>query len=266
MNMGAPPDTAFADLAPDALRAAIRTGRLRGQTAGLARGYVQANFVAMPRDWADEFADFCAKNQQACPVLAQTQPGDVTVPDLAFDTDLRGDIPAYRVYRDGMFDAESTDIAALWRDDLVCFLIGCSFTFDHYLLSAGITVRHVEQGRNVSMYRTNRQTTPTARLHGPLVVSMRPVPADQVTAAAETSARYPEVHGGPVHIGNPEALGIHDLARPDYGDAVDAEPGDVPMFWACGVTPQAVAIASRVPFMMTHAPGCMFVTDRKLPG
>jgi uncharacterized protein YcsI (UPF0317 family) len=264
MPLEAKPETTFANLAPADLRAAIRAGRLRGQTAGLARDFVQANFVAMPRDWAEEFAEFCSLNQQACPLVAQTAPGDSTVPDLARDADLRYDIPAYRVYRDGRLDAELADIASLWRDDLVCFLIGCSFTFDHYLLQAGVTVRHVEQGRNVSMYRTNRATSPTSRLSGPLVVSMRPVPARQVTLATETSARYPEVHGGPVYVGDPSELGIDDLARPDYGDAVDIYPGDVPMFWACGVTPQAVAIASRVPFMITHAPGCMFVTDRQL--
>jgi uncharacterized protein YcsI (UPF0317 family) len=258
------PVTPLAALPPVALRERIRTGDYRGQTAGLASGYVQANLVVLPEEWAAEFADFAAANRQACPVLASTRPGDPAVPELAGGADLRTDLPAYRLYRDGRLASEVPDIRTLWRDDLVCFLIGCSFTFDHYLLSAGVTVRHVERGCNVSMYRTSIPTAPTARLSGPLVVSMRPIPAAQVDLATRTSARYPEVHGGPVHVGDPSAIGIADLATPDYGDAVAAEEGDVPMFWACGVTPQAVAIASRVPFMITHAPGCMFVTDRRL--
>jgi uncharacterized protein YcsI (UPF0317 family) len=251
-------------MSPGELRREIRAGRHEGQTAGLADQYVQANFVALPADWAAEFATFCSQNQRACPVLATSAPGDYSVPTIARDVDLRFDIPAYRVYRDGRLDARVTDIAPLWRDDMVCFLIGCSFTFDHYLVSAGVTVRHVLQNRNVSMYRTNISTVPTSRLSGPLVVSMRPIPAAQVDLATSTSARYPKVHGGPVHVGDPAAIGIADLACPDYGDAADFEPGDVPMFWACGVTPQAVAVASGVPFMITHAPGCMLITDMKL--
>jgi uncharacterized protein YcsI (UPF0317 family) len=257
-------DPALARMPPAELRRAIRAGDYGGQTAGLADQYVQANFVALPADWAAEFAAFCALNQRACPVLATSLPGNPHVPDIAGDADLRSDIPAYRVYRDGRLAEEVPDIVSLWQDDLVCFLIGCSFTFDHYLVGAGVTVRHVRENRNVSMYRTNIATAPTARLSGPLVVSMRPIPTEQVALATTTSARYPEVHGGPVHVGDPAAIGIVDLNHPDYGDAVAVQPGDVPMFWACGVTPQAVAIASRVPFMITHAPGCMFVTDRKL--
>jgi uncharacterized protein YcsI (UPF0317 family) len=258
------PATTLGGLPPSALRDRIRAGDFRGQTAGLASGYVQANLVILPEDWAAEFAEFAAANRQACPVLATTHPGDPSVPELADGADLRTDLPAYRLYRDGRLAAEMPDILGLWRDDLVCFLIGCSFTFDHYLLSAGVTVRHVERACNVSMYRTSIPTTPTARLSGPLVVSMRPIPAAQVDLATRTSARYPEVHGGPVHVGDPSAIGIANLATPDYGDAVAAEEGDVPMFWACGVTPQAVAIASCVPFMITHAPGSMFVTDHRL--
>ena len=259
-------EPAHADLTPTALRSLIRSGAYQSQTAGLARGFVQANLVALPAAWAEEFSAFCTLNRQACPILATTLPGSTVVPELADNANLSTDIPAYRVYRDGYLLEERSDISSLWQDDLVCFLIGCSFTFDHYLVAAGITVRHVLQGRNVSMYRTSIPTSPTARLSGPLVVSMRPIPASQVDLATSTSARYPDVHGGPVHVGDPQAIGIDDLAHPDYGDAVPPTPGDIPMFWACGVTPQAVAVASRVPFMITHAPGCMFVTDRKLAG
>lgn len=264
MHPTQPIDIPLTALSPGELRSRFRSGGYTGQTAGLASGYVQANLVIVPAEWATEFAAFAALNAQACPILATSRPGDPRVPELAGDADLRTDLPAYRLYRDGRLVEELPDITPLWRDDLVGFLIGCSFTFDHYLLAAGVTVRHVEQGRNVSMYRTTISTVPTARLSGPLVVSMRPVPAEQVELAARTSARYPEVHGGPVHVGDPAAIGIADLARPDYGEPVEIEPGDRPMFWACGVTPQAVALASRVPWMITHAPGCMLITDRRL--
>ena len=256
--------SALTDLSPAEVRARIRTGAYSGPTAGLARGYVQANFVALPLDWAGEFATFCERNRQACPVLATTQPGSTAVPELALDADLRTDIPSYLFYRAGKLDAEVPDIKALWRQDMVCFLLGCSFTFDHYLLAAGLPVRHIEQCLNVAMYRTSILTVATARLSGPLVVSMRPMPAQQVERARQISARFPDMHGAPVHTGDPTAIGIADLARPDYGDAVMAQEGDVPMFWACGVTPQAIAIASRVPFMITHAPGNMFLTDRQI--
>lgn len=244
------------------LRAAIRAREWTGPTAGQAPGFAQANLVVLPADAAQEFAAFCAANPRPCPVLEVTAPGDPVPHTLAPGADLRTDLPAYRVYRDGELVEERPDIRALWRADLVAFLIGCSFTFEQALLDAGVPVRHIELRRNVPMYRTTQPCVPAGRFAGPLVVSMRPIPDALVERAVAVTARYPRMHGAPVQVGDPAALGIRDLSAPDYGDPVPVAPGEVPVFWACGVTPQAVARASRVPFMITHAPGHMFLTDR----
>ena len=242
-------------------RAAIRAGRIDGHTSGLAGRHVQGNVVILPASWAGEFRTYCEANPQACPLLAVAEPGDPMLPTLGTGIDIRHDVPRYRVWRDGVLVDEPTDIGALWRDDLVSFVIGCSFSFEQALLDAGLPLRHVAQGRNVAMYRSNRATVPAGRFAGPMVVSMRPLsPADAERAAAIT-ARYPRVHGAPVHIGDPAALGIADLARPDYGDPVDVLPGELPVFWACGVTPQAALAAARPEFCITHAPGAMLITD-----
>ena len=236
--------------------AEVRT-RATGPTAGLAPGYTQANLIAVPRDWAYDMLLFAQRNPKPCPVLDVSDPGTPhTV--LAPAADLRTDVPRYRVWRDGELVDEPTDISNIWRDDFVSFLIGCSFTFESALLAAGVPLRH---GRNVPMYITDRQCRPAGRLHGPLVVSLRMIPAALVDTAVQVTALMPAVHGSPVHIGNPAALGVTDLDTPDFGDPPIAEPGDVPMFWACGVTPQAALMASRPPFAITHAPGHMFVTD-----
>ncbi|RME82753.1 MAG: putative hydro-lyase [Caldilineae bacterium] len=244
-------------------REAIREGRWTGPTAGLAPGYTQANLVILPEKLAFDFLRFCIRNPKPCPLLDVTSPGSPH-PDRSWaaDADLRTDLPRYRLYRDGQLVAELSNLLDLWREDLVAFLLGCSFTFERALQSAGLPVRHLACGCNVPMYRTNRLTRAAGPFHGPLVVSMRPIPAAQVAQAVQITARYPAVHGAPVHIGEPEALGIADLGRPDYGDPVPIEPGEVPVFWACGVTPQAVALAARIPYMITHAPGHMFITDR----
>lgn len=248
-----------AELSPAQARALFRAGTAT-PTAGWANGYTQANIIAVPADWAYDVLLFCQRNPKPCPVLDVTDPGAAATP-LAPDADLRTDLPRYRVWRDGELTAEPTDVTENWRDDLVAFLIGCSFTFESALAEAGVPLRHVEQGRNVPMYVTNRPCRSAGRIHGPMVVSLRPIPADLADTAARVSSRMPAVHGGPVHSGDPAELGIADLARPDFGDPVQAEPGDVPMFWACGVTPQAAMIASRPPFAITHAPGHMFLTD-----
>jgi len=229
-------------------------------TTGWAPGFTQANLVSLPQDWAWDMLLFGQRNPQPVPLLDVTDPGSFSTP-LAPGADLRTDVPLYRVWRDGELAGEQSDVRDVWRDDLVTFLIGCSFSFETALLDAGVPVRNIEQGKNVSMYRTNVECRPAGRLSGPLVVSMRPIPAAQVTTAVQVTGRMPQVHGAPVHIGAPEALGIEDLARPDFGDPVRAEPGDVPVFWACGVTPQAALMASKPPFAITHAPGHMFVTD-----
>jgi uncharacterized protein YcsI (UPF0317 family) len=246
-----------------AVRLAARSGALKGSTAGLAPGFVQGNLAVLPRDWADEFLRFCQANPKPCPVLGVSEPGSPHVPALAADLDIRTDLPRYRVWRDGALTEEPGDLLALWRDDLVSFVIGCSFSFEEALLEAEVPMRHIELGCNVPMYRTNVATQRAGRFHGPLVVSMRPLrPADAIRAIQITS-RLPAVHGAPVHIGIPEEIGISDIARPDYGDPLPVQPNELPVFWACGVTPQAAIATARPPLAITHAPGSMLVTDLK---
>ncbi|MCD1267498.1 putative hydro-lyase [Microbacterium sp. MEC084] len=244
-----------------AARAAYRGG-LVAPTSGVAHGLVQANLIAVPADWAYDVLLFAQRNPKPCPVLEVLDAGAVES-TLAPGSDLRTDLPAYRVWRDGELAEETSDASAAWAEhpDLVSFLIGCSFTFEAGLTDAGIPIRHRELGRNVPMYRTSRQCLPAGRLRGEMVVSMRPVAADRVADAVRISGRYPAVHGAPVHVGDPAALGVTDLGRPDFGDAPEMRDGEVPVFWACGVTPQAAIMASRPPFALTHAPGHMFVTD-----
>jgi uncharacterized protein YcsI (UPF0317 family) len=244
-----------------AVRRAARLGRLAGHTSGLAPGFVQGNLAILPATLAEDFLRFCHGNPKPCPVLGITKPGSPRVPELGLDLDLRSDLPRYRVWRDGAVVEEPTSIAHLWRDDLVAFVIGCSFTFEHALLEDGIRLRHVEQGRNVAMWRTSIACTPAGPFAGPLVVSMRPFLPTQAIRANQISSRFPAVHGAPVHIGHPHLIGIEDLARPDYGDAVAIEADEIPLFWACGVTPQAAIATARLPFAITHAPGAMLVTD-----
>jgi uncharacterized protein YcsI (UPF0317 family) len=267
--MNAPPDhpltaelSALERTDARALRRAIRAGRHRAHTVGLAPGRVQGNLVVLPQALAGDFMRFCQRNPKPCPLLAVTEPGDPLARDLGEDVDLRTDVPRYRVWREGVLEGEVDDLRALWRDDWVGFVLGCSFSFEQALLDDGIPLRHVAQGRNVAMYRTTIPTAPAGRFAGPLVVSMRPMTAAHAIRAVQVTSRFPSVHGAPVHFGDPAAIGIADLSRPDYGDAVDILPGEVPVFWACGVTPQAALIAARPEVCVTHAPGCMLVTDR----
>lgn len=246
---------------PEEARARFRSG-VSGPTAGVAAGHTQANLISVPADWAYDMLLFCQRNPKPCPVLDVTDAGAWTTP-LAERADLRTDLPRYRVWEHGELVAEPTDVVDVWREDLVSFLIGCSFTFEWALTGAGVPMRHIEQGRNVSMYVTGRECRPAGRVRGPMVVSMRPVPPEHLAAAIRESSLLPAVHGGPVHCGEPAGLGIADLSRPDFGDPVVAEPDDIPVFWACGVTPQAAVMASRPPFAITHAPGQMFLTDAR---
>jgi uncharacterized protein YcsI (UPF0317 family) len=248
-------------LGPAELRARIRRGEWRGPTSGLAPGYAQANLVVLPRAAAYDFLVFCQRNPKPCPLLEVTDPGSAEPTVTAPGADVRTDVPRYRVLRRGQAAVEETDIRRYWRDDLVAFLLGCSFTFETAMLRAGIPVRHIECGRNVPMYVTSIPCRPAGALHGPMVVSMRPLPAADVPRAVLITGRYTRAHGAPVHIGDPAAIGIKDLGRPDYGEPPVIRAGEVPVFWACGVTPQAVALAAGVEFMITHAPGHMFVAD-----
>lgn len=248
-------------MTPAQARARFRGG-LVTPTAGWCDGATQANLITVPRAQAWDFLLFAQRNPKPCPVLDVLDAGAVTGPLLS-GGDIRTDLPLYRVYVDGEQVAETPDVSEWWRADLVSFLIGCSFTFERALGSAGVPVRHVEQGVNVPMYRTSWRCREAGAVAGPLVVSMRWVPADLVATAVAVTARYPAVHGAPVHTGDPRELGIADLDSPDYGDPVRPEPGDVPVFWACGVTPQAAVVESRPPLAISHAPGHMLITDAR---
>jgi uncharacterized protein YcsI (UPF0317 family) len=238
-----------------------RAGEFCGPTAGLAAGNVQANLVILPQALAHDFLRFAQANPKPCPVLAVSEPGDPHLPGLGEDLDIRTDLPKYRVWRRGELVEEPLEIGHVWRDDLVSFALGCSFSFEQALLEDGIELRHMTCGSNVPMYRTCIQCAPAGRFSGPLVVSMRPLKPGDAIRAIQITSRFPSVHGAPVHIGLPEAIGIRDLAKPDYGDSVPVREGELPVFWACGVTPQAVIAETKPDFCITHAPGSMLITD-----
>jgi uncharacterized protein YcsI (UPF0317 family) len=242
-------------------RIAARTGHFDRPTTDVAPGFVQANLIILPKELAADFLHFCQRNPKPCPLLAMSEPGNPEIAELGYDIDIRTDLPRYRIWRDGELMQETPDITSVWRDDLVSFLIGCSFSFEEAMLENDLPVRHIEMGVNVPMYRTNIATNAAGVFSGPLVVSMRPMTAAQAIRAVQVTSRFPSVHGAPVHLGDPALIGITDIARPDYGDPVDIGANEIPVFWACGVTPQAVIAAVRPPFCITHAPGHMLVTD-----
>ncbi|WP_150523534.1 putative hydro-lyase [Roseibium sediminis] len=242
------------------LRAEVRAGRFSGQTAGQAPNFLQGNVVILPLRYAQDFMLYCANNPKPCPVIGVSGVGDPTLPDLG-NIDIRTDIPRYRLFREGHLEGETTDIREFWRDDLVAFVLGCSFTFEEALIQNGYAVRHIEAGQNVPMFRTNIETMPGGIFSGPLVVTMRSYPESQIPDIYELSAQYPHAHGTPIYWGDPEVIGISDLMKPDYGDPMGVPEGEVPVFWACGVTPQAAIDSAKPDFCMTHAPGCMLVTD-----
>jgi uncharacterized protein YcsI (UPF0317 family) len=242
-------------------RLRIRAGDFSGTTAGLAPGNVQANLVILPKALAHDFLRFAQANPKPCPVLAVSGPGDPRLPGLGEDLDIRSDLPRYRVWRRGELVEEPFDLFHVWRDDLVSFALGCSFSFEQALVEDGIELRHITCGSNVPMYRTNIPCASAGPFAGPIVVSMRPLKPHDAIRAIQITSRFPSVHGAPIHIGLPEAIGIKDLAKPDYGDAVPVKSDELPVFWACGVTPQAVIAEVRPDFCVTHAPGCMLITD-----
>ena len=246
---------------PAQMRRAIRQGKYQGPTAGLCMGFAQCNLIALPKSLAYDFLLFAQRNSRACPVLEVSDAGSRRLEWLAQDLDLARDFPRYRLYENGELTGEYTDAEALWRPDLVSFLIGCSFSFEGALLEAGLPVRHIEQGRNVPMYRTNLPCRPAGVFHGNMVVSMRPMTPAQAIRAANVTAAMPRVHGAPIHWGDPAAIGIQEIDRPDYGDAVDQKPGEIPVFWPCGVTPQNVVTQAKPPFAITPSPGHMLITD-----
>lgn len=250
------------DLPGPELRRRARTGALRSHNAGLGDGYVKANVVILPAEHAFDFMRFCQRNPQPCPLLEVTDVGSPAVRFVAEDGDLRTDVPRYRVYERGELVDEPTDLLDRWTDDLVGFLLGCSGTFDSTLLANGVPLRYVEAGTSPPVYKTSIECVPAGRFRGPLVVSMRPMPADKVVRAVQVTSRFPMSHGAPVHVGDPRQIGIDDLAAVDYGEPCVVRPGDVPVFWACGVTPEAAAVAAQLDLFITHKSSHMFVGDR----
>ena len=241
-------------------RRAYRAGEI-AVTAGGAPGYVQGNLAILPEKLASAFHRFCPLNPKPCPIIGISEVGDPRIPALGIDLDIRTDIPLYRIWRNGEMVEEPVDIMKHWRDDLVAFVIGCSFSFEEALVADGLKIRHVEEQRNVPMYRTNVPCKSAGPFSGPMVVSMRPFKPAEAIRAVQITTRFPSVHGAPVHLAKPELIGIKDIAKPDYGDAVSIRPDEVPVFWACGVTPQSVILHSKPEFAITHAPGYMLVTD-----
>ena len=243
------------------VNAAIRAGHYTGQTAGFAPGKLQANLAILGDGFADDFRTFCLLNAQPCPLVGLSGRGDPMMSSLG-DIDIRTDVPSYNVYRHGELIESASQITDLWTDDMVAFALGCSFTFERALAEAGIRMKHIEADTTVPMYSTNLDLRPVGPFRGAMVVSMRPIPADQVDLATSITTGYGHAHGAPVHFGDPAAIGIGDLDRPDWGDPAQFDPGDVPVFWACGVTPQNVLKAAKPPICITHTPGRMLVTDR----
>lgn len=248
---------------PQEVRKLFKKDEIVKPTAGVARGYAQANLIVLPKELAFEFMLFAYRNPKPCPLLDVLEPGQFEPFMTTPGADIRNDLPKYRIYENGELKKEVTSINEYWRDDLVSFLLGCSFTFEDALLKADIPIRHIEEDKNVPMFITNIETNEAGRFSGPLVVTMRPLASSLISKAVQISGEYEEVHGAPVHIGNPEEIGINDINNPDFGDAVNVKENEIPVFWACGVTPQAVIMKSELPFVITHSPGYMFITDIK---
>lgn len=248
-------------LSPPEFREAIRSGKHTGNTSGYCPGYVQGNVVILPNDWASDFLQFCQFNPKPCPLLGMSEKGDSTLPSLCEGLDIRSDLPKYRVFEHGKMVEEVAEISSLWSDDFVAFVLGCSFSFEEALIADGIEVRNIIEGVNVPMYRTNIPCQSAGRFSGDMVVSMRPFMAADAIRAVQISTRFPSVHGAPIHFGDPSLIGISNINQPDFGDAVTIKSGEIPVFWACGVTPQVALEQAKPPVCITHSPGCMLVTD-----
>lgn len=248
-------------MTPKEVRQLIRKEEITTNTAGMCKGYAQANLCILPKKYAYDFLLFASRNPIACPILEVLDEGSRYTKYMADHADIATDIPKYRIYRKGVLSEEVTDISAYWQEDFVTFLIGCSFSFEGELMEAEVPIRHIEQERNVPMYLTNIACEPAGVFHGNMVVSMRPIPYNKVVKAVTATAAMPKVHGAPIHIGSPLLIGITDINKPDFGDRVEIEDGDIPVFWPCGVTPQAAIMEAKPELAITHAPGHMFITD-----
>ncbi len=248
-------------LSPKEIRALIRQGKWDKPTAGLAMGYAQANLVILPEKYAFDFLLFCQRNPKPCPLLEVLEPGRFRTDFLSHDADIRTDIPRYNIYRNGVLEGTIKEIKSIWKKDFVSFLLGCSFSFEEALVRAKIPVRHIEENKNVPMFISNIPCKTAGVFHGPMVVTMRPIPSEQVSRAVQITSRYASVHGAPVHIGDPAKIGIRSLRKPDFGDPVTIKKDEISVFWACGVTPQAVVMRAKPDFCVTHTPGHMFISD-----
>lgn len=253
----------YANMKPQQVKDLIRNGEIDYQTSGMCNGYAQANLCILPKEYAFDFLLFCMRNPKPCPILEVGDVGSKEIKTMAQYGDICTDFPKYRIWKNGVLEKEVTDISEYWQDDFVYFLIGCSFSFESELLEAEVPVRHIEENRNVPMFNTNIALEPAGKFHGNMVVSMRPIADDLVVKAVNVTAAMPRVHGAPVHIGNPRAIGIEDVNCPDYGDSVTINEGETPVFWACGVTPQNAVMQTKPPIAITHSPGHMFITDVK---
>jgi uncharacterized protein YcsI (UPF0317 family) len=243
------------------MRSLIRKGKWDKPTAGIAMGFAQANLVILPQKYAFDFLLFCQRNPKPCPLLEVLEPGEYHTEFLCSGADIRTDIPRYNVYRKGKLDRKVKDIRSFWKPDFVSFLLGCSFSFEEAMLRSNVPVRHIEENKNVSMYITSIPCKPAGVFHGPMVVTMRPIPPEKIARSVQITSRYAWVHGAPIHVGDPKTIGIRDLKKPDFGDRVTIKKGEIPVFWACGVTPQAVVMEAKPELCITHAPGHMFISD-----
>lgn len=253
----------YSSMSPYEVRKLIKEQKITGQTSGMCAGYAQANLCILPKELAFDFLLFCTRNPRPCPILEVGDAGSRLIKTMADNADVATDFPKYRIWKDGVLTEEKTDISDIWQDDFIYFLIGCSFSFEAELLEAGIPVRHIEEGKNVPMFNTNIELQKAGIFGGNMVVSMRPIPYELVIKAVNVTAAMPRVHGAPIHIGNPELIGIKDISHPDYGDAVTIKDGEIPVFWPCGVTPQNAVMNAKPPLAITHSPGHMFITDVK---
>jgi uncharacterized protein YcsI (UPF0317 family) len=248
------------NLSPKELRQLIRNREWTTPTSGVAKGYLQANLVMLPREEAFNFLLFCVRNPKPCPILDVLEPGQ-TEPTIAPGADLRTDLPRYCIFENGQLKEKVEDVTTVFNDDTVSFLLGCSFSFENAMLATGLPIRNIEEGKNVSMYVTNIVCKSAGPFSSSLVVTMRPMTPSQAVRAVQVTTRFHLTHGAPIHMGSPEEIGIKNLALPEYGDPVTIRPGEIPVFWACGVTSQLAATSTPLPLVITHAPGHMFVSD-----
>lgn len=248
-------------MTPTEFRKKVRNNEFQKPTAGMCPGYAQTNLIVLPWEDAYDFLLFAQRNPKPIPILEVTEVGSRELQTLGNDIDVATDFPKYRIYRNGKMVDEYLSVVDFWREDLVSFLIGCSFSFEDLLVDAGIEIRHITEKANVPMFNTNIPLKQAGKFSGNMVVSMRPIKSSQIATAVNVTNRLPGVHGAPIQIGNPAEIGIYDLAQPDYGDAVTINENEIPVFWACGVTPQAAVMASKPKFAITHSPGHMLITN-----